>query len=81
MALYSVDELRLKKMSPQLRQIKNNLVELKLNKECAKVGSAKAETGVDNETKALNRIFSGHSIISIMEEENLITIDLIRLIR
>ena len=31
--------------------------------------------------KALNRIFSGHSIISIMEEENLITIDLIRLIR
>ena len=32
-------------------------------------------------SKALNRIFSGHSIISIMEEENLITIDLIRLIR
>ena len=50
MALSSVDELRLKKMSPQLRQIKNNLVELNLNKECDKVGSAKAETGVDNET-------------------------------
>ena len=46
----SVHQLRLKKMSPQLRQIKNNLVGLKLNKECAKVGSVKAETGVDNET-------------------------------
>ena len=32
-------------------------------------------------TKALNRFFLGHSIISIMEEENLIIIDLIRLIR
>ena len=50
MALYSVDELRLKKMSPQLRQIKNNLVGLELNKECAKMGSVKTETGVDNET-------------------------------
>ena len=48
MTLSSVDELRLKKMSPQLRQIKNNLIVL--NKECAKMGSAKAETGVDNET-------------------------------
>ena len=32
-------------------------------------------------SKALNRIFSGHSIISIMEEKNLTTIYLIRLIR